>query len=205
VRAYLDTEFTDLVAQPQLLSVGLVTSAGDGREFYAEVTDPERLRATGWFGLCAVLPKFGKIAKAACTYAELGARLSTFLADLASGLDRDEHVHLAHWSCLDWDLIDLAIRDSGSKEWASTRRRIRPVLVDELTGFSAGTLAAETYFNAQALAPVSRHHALCDARALRVACETVMWAPAVGSRAALRHAVPARKSAAAPWLRLERS
>ena len=61
--AFLDTEFTDLVIQPRLLSVGLVTGTGIGgeREFYAEVIDRDRIHAASWFALSAVLPQFGKV------------------------------------------------------------------------------------------------------------------------------------------------
>jgi hypothetical protein len=73
VLAILDTEFTDLGIRPRLLSVGLVTSRAGQREFYAEVTDRDRIHATNWFGLASVLPQFGKVAGASCTYAVLGA------------------------------------------------------------------------------------------------------------------------------------
>jgi hypothetical protein len=167
--AFLDTEFTDLVIRPRLLSVGLVTDAGVGRDFYAEVTDADRIRATGWYGLGAVLPQFGKISLAACSYAELGSRLSSFLDEMSAELQSGEYIELAYGYPLDWELVDLAVRDSGSSRWASTRRSIRPVNVYQLTGFGAGKLAAEAYFAAQSSAPYARHHALCDARALRLA------------------------------------
>ncbi|MEO8300113.1 MAG: hypothetical protein ABI574_20160 [Burkholderiales bacterium] len=124
--AFLDTEFTDLVVRPRLLSVGLVTDCRPGPEFYAEVTDQDRIQATGWFGLSAVLPQFGKVAHAACSYAELGARLSNFLAGLVADLPGGAAVEVAFGYHLDWELIDLAVTDSGSKSWASTRRRVHP-------------------------------------------------------------------------------
>ena len=169
--AFLDTEFTDLVFRPRLLSVGVVAERGSNGEFYAEVTDPDRFHATGWFGLGVVLPQFGKISGSACSYAELGGRLCAFLGELVAALQADESVELAHGYHLDWELVDLAIRDSGASGWASIRRHVRPVNVYQITGFDAGKLAAEAYFKAQAFAPFSRHHALCDARALRVAYE----------------------------------
>jgi 3' exoribonuclease, RNase T-like len=176
--AFLDTEFTDLVVQPRLLSVGLVAGIGSGREFYAEVTDTDRLHATGWFGLGAVLPQFGKVAHAACTYPELGTRLATFLGHLAATVDTAECVDLAYGHHLDWELLELAIQDSGARHWESTRRRLRPVDVYGFAGFGPGKLAAEAYFKSQAPAPFSRHHALCDARALRVAYEAATRATA---------------------------
>ena len=175
--AFLDTEFTDLVVWPRLLSVGLVAEGGKS-EFYAEVTDPDRIRATGPFGKGAVLSQFGKIAGAACSYADLGGRLSTFLEGLAAEQASGECIDLAFGYHLDWTLVDLAIQDSGAPGWDSTRRRIRPVNFYELTGFDAGKMAAEAYFKTQALAPFSRHHALCDARALRVAYEAAQLAAA---------------------------
>ena len=172
--AFLDTEFTDLVIRPRLLSVGIVAETGNDRDFYAEVTDADRLQATSWFGRGAVLPQFGKIAGAACSYAELGARLSGFLDALAADLAADESVELAFGYALDWDLVDRAVAESGARHWASTRCRIRPVNVYPSAGFGAGKTAAEAYFARQAQAPFARHHALCDARALRLACKAAM-------------------------------
>ena len=176
--AFLDTEFTDLVIRPRLLSVGVVAERGNRREFYAEVTDPDRVQATGWFGQSAVLPQFGMFEGAACTYAELGGRLSSFLGDLVEGLLVDEFIELAFGYHLDWELVDLAIKDCGTPGWESIRRHILPVNVYEITGFDAGKVAAEAYFKAQANAPIFRHHALCDARALRVAYEAATRVPA---------------------------
>jgi hypothetical protein len=176
--AFLDTEFTDLVIRPRLLSVGVDAERGKRREFYAEVTDPDRVQATGWFGQSAVLPQFGRIAGAACSYAELGLRLSSFLGDLVEGLLVDEFIELAFGHHLDWELVDLAIKDCGTPSWESIRRHIHPVNVYEITGFDAGKVAAEAYFKAQANAPIFRHHALCDARALRVAYEAATCVPA---------------------------
>jgi hypothetical protein len=87
--AFLDTEFTDLVTQPRLLSVGLVAGNPGGADFYAEVTDTDRIHASSWFALSAVLPQFGKVPAAACTYAALGGRLAKFLADLTDALVND--------------------------------------------------------------------------------------------------------------------
>ncbi len=182
--AFLDTEFTDLVIRPRLLSVGLVTELGHGREFYAEVTDSDRIDATSGYGRGAVLPQFGQVADAACSYAELGRRLCAFLGGLVAALHDDEFVDVAYGYHLDWELVDLAIRDCGAAHWASMRRRIRPSNVYAFTGFDAGKVASEAYFRAQALAPVARHHALCDARALRVAFDAATRAAARPGRAA---------------------
>jgi hypothetical protein len=174
---FLDTEFTDLVNQPRLLSVALVTDLEGGKDFYAEVTDLDRIQATNWFGLSTVLPQFGHIPGAACSYAELGARLGTYLGDLVENLPENGVLEIAYGYHLDWELVELAIRDAGAPLWELTRRGIQPVNVYELTGYGVGKLAAEHYQKTQAHAPFSRHHALCDARALRLAYEASTRSP----------------------------
>lgn len=171
MHAYLDTEVTDLVLRPRMLSLGLVTEAGDGREFYAEVSDPDRIRATGWFGLCAVLPQFGRVADASCTYAELGARLRAFIAELTAGLPAGEFVHIACGDPLDWALFGLALGRPCAAQAPARPPRVRPAVVDELTVYRAEAIAAAACFHDQARGPILRHHALCDARTLRLACE----------------------------------
>lgn len=203
--AFLDTEFTDLIIRPRLLSVGIVCDSGRGeREFYSEVTDRDRLDATNTFGQIAVLSQFGKVAHAACTYAELGARLSTFFGDLVADLPGDpsgEWVELAFGYHLDWELLDLAAKDGGSESWESTRRRIRPLNIYELTGSGAGRLATEAYFEAQTKATLSRHHALCDARALRLACEAATRTPGAPNGATVPTDRPTHRFVAEPALR----
>jgi hypothetical protein len=191
VIVFLDTEFTDLAIQPRLLSVGIVADAGNNREFYAEVTDRDRIHAACWFALDAVLPQFGRIAHAECPYAELGTRICTFLGGLTAALDDGEFLEVTFGYHLDWELVELAIRESGARHWDSTRRRLRPVNVFDVTGFGAGKLAAETYFQSQALAPISRHHALCDARALRLSYEAAARATIAANHAPSAQAFPA--------------
>jgi len=147
VLAFLDTEFTDLVIRPRLLSVGVVAERGRVQEFYAEVTDPDRIQATRWFSQSAVLPKFGKIAGATCSYVELGRRLSSSLGDVVADLQVDAFLKLAFGYHLDWELVDLAVEDCGTPGWESIRRRIHHVNVHNITGFDAGKLATEAYFN----------------------------------------------------------
>jgi len=167
--AFLDTEFTDLVVQPRLLSAGIVLSAGTANEFYAEVSDPDRLAGASQFALDAVLPQFGRIDGAACTYVELGRRLGSYFDALTDLLNPAEMLHVAFAYHLDWELTAMAMRDSGASRPESTRRRLRPVEVYDVTGFGAGRRASEAFFAGTASGPLTRHHALCDARALRCA------------------------------------
>lgn len=51
---YFDTEFTDFLLDPALISIGLV--ADDGREFYAELNDTYEEVMCSWFVIETVLP-----------------------------------------------------------------------------------------------------------------------------------------------------
>lgn len=168
---FLDTEFTDLVIEPQLLSVGLVAASVPGGEFYAEVTDRRRIHAASWFAVDVVLPQFGKIAHASCSYATLGARLCVFIDRMIASLHTDDRIEIAFSYDLDWELTVRAMRDSGGGHNADVTRQLDPRNVYDAVGFGAGKRAAEAYFAAEIDAPISRHHSLCDARALRIAYE----------------------------------
>lgn len=187
--AFLDTEFTGLLADPKLLSVGIVLGAGQGNakdsEFYAEVTDRERLHAASWFVLDAVLPQFGKVPGAACPYTELGARLRTFFTNLAHSLTPGEDLEVAFEFDLDWVLVERAIADADADATRPTpiTAAVHPVNVYDIAGFGPGKRAATAYFSAQRLAPLSRHHALCDARALRASYAAAQAADATRSGA----------------------
>lgn len=180
--AFLDTEFTGLVGDPQLLSVGIVVGKDHPCEFYAEVTDSTRILAASSFARNAVLPQFGKIAGAACSYLELGRRLSAFLAMLSHSLKAGETIELAFESDRDWELLRSAAKDARVAQWESIVSVLRPINVYNIAGFAAGDLAARAYFEAQVLAPFSRHHALCDARALRIAFDAANASSAAASR-----------------------
>ncbi len=168
---FLDTEFTDLVVEPRLLSIGLVAAAKIDVEFYAEVTDRDRIHAACWFAMDVVLPQFGKIAHAGCSYASLGARLRVFVERTVATLDPDEPVEIAFTYDLDWDLAQRAMRDAGGIPRDQVWRRLDPRNVYDVTEAGPARAAADAYFSQQSGAPIARHHALCDARALRIAFE----------------------------------
>jgi len=173
---FLDTEFTDLINNPRLLSVGIVvggSGVGPDLEFYAEVTDPGRLAASSNFVQDTVLPQFKVIFGAACTYADIGSRISAFLFSLAVSLPPDGIIEVAYDFNLDWELVEKAIRDTGNDDWSTLRQFLRPVNISNVTGTLIGEIAAQDYFESQYLAPIYRHHALCDARALRIAYDAV--------------------------------
>jgi hypothetical protein len=175
VMVFLDTEFTDLVAHPSLLALGLVGDGEDTPSFYAEVTDAGHLRAASWYALSAVLPQFGKVAQAACSYRELGQRLGTHLARLTAKLPADELLDVAFGFPMDWQLLVKAVMDAECPSWQLTRRHLRPLDVHELSGSAAGRRASRSYFHAQNDALLQRHHALCDARGLRLAYRAALF------------------------------
>ncbi len=165
--AFLDTEFTDLVA-PQLLSIGIVVGSGSRYELYVEVTDNARIRAASPYAANVVLTQFGKVADAACPYAELGVRVATFFSRLVTSLAPNETIEVAYESDIDWKLLKRAVEDAGGMRWQLLGAALRPSNVYNVAGFQAGQRAADAYFAAQRTAPFSRHHALCDARALQI-------------------------------------
>jgi 3' exoribonuclease, RNase T-like len=173
VIAFLDTEFTNLLV-PRLLSIGIVVPGRIDGEFYAEVTDEDRLLDSSRFVQQTVLTQFGLVANAACSYAAMGARAASFFRDLQDALGPEEFVDVAFESPLDWTLLLRAMEDCRPQEWQRTRQSLRPMNVFNIDGFAAGAAAADEYFKSQALATLSRHHALCDARALRIAFTTAM-------------------------------
>ncbi len=136
---FLDTEFTDLI-EPQLLSVGIVTGKS---EFYVEVTDGDRIHAASRFASTVVLSQFGRVADAACPYAEIGVRVSTFFAHLLTSLALNETIEVAYESDIDWKFLRRAIEDASGVRWSLLAATLRPVNVYNMAGFEAGQLAAE--------------------------------------------------------------
>ena len=168
---FLDTKLTDLIGEPLLLSIGAVAGGSGDREFHVEVNDEARIASASAFASNVVLPQFGKIPGAACTYFELGARAARFPDGLASPLETGQVIAVAYESDCDWVPLERALRETREKRLLDLKPRSHPVNVHNVPGFAAGERAAKTYFDAQRLALSSRHHALCDARTLRIAYE----------------------------------
>lgn len=161
---YLDPKLTDLMCEPLLLSIGLVAGGSGDREFYVEVNDEARIASASAFASNVVLPQFGP-------NFELGATAARFLDGLASPLETRLVIAVAYESDWDWVPLERALRETDEKCWLDLQPRSHPVSVYDVPGFAAGERAAKTYFDAQRLTLSSRHHALCDARALRIAYE----------------------------------
>lgn len=165
---FLDTEFTDLVNDPALLSLGMVTLAGDS-EHYVELdlrTDigQARKRACGEFARFGVLELWGVVPGAACTQWEMGRRTAEWLLSLAEAAGSSVAVHFDY--SLDYEFMEYVVRDGGL--WDRVREVVVPVYYSSNID---GDLAAEECFAQlrQRTPPLQRHHALADALALRAA------------------------------------
>lgn len=152
---FFDTEFTDLHADAQLISIGFVSE--DGRTFYAELADGDAWHwaNAGDFAKEEVLPL---LEGGACLMAmvDLSGRLSAWLAEFA------QPVQLATDSLAwDWHWMQQIFRAPGS--WPANLAP-RPLVLrfdgDEGERFADAVQAA---FDAG----LRQHHALDDAIANR--------------------------------------
>ena len=170
VLCFLDTEFTDIVVDPELLSLGLVTL--DGHEHYVELhlateVGQARRRASSDFVRHGVLDMWGLVPGATCDYSEMGRRTAELLLALAA--QSGTRVQVAFDYSTDYELMEYAIRDSSPELWGRVREVVTPVDVGPLTGSPEGEIAAEECFHELRRRGLTRHHALADAIALRAA------------------------------------
>lgn len=155
-RVFFDTEFTDLVADPQLISIGLIDARGE-RTFYAELSDTYGISDVGDFARAAVLPQL-EGGEALMALAEMRVRLREWIKAFK------EPVTLATDSqAWDWPWM-LQIFDLPSL-WPDNLDR-GPLLLSmnslvDYDRFEAGVEAAFA-------GGLRRHHALDDARANRL-------------------------------------
>lgn len=150
-RIFFDTEFTDLIVDPQLISIGLIDESGE-RVFYAELSDTYRLADVGDFAREAVLPQLEGGA-VRLMMAELREQLRAWLEAFG------EPVKLATDSLSwDWPWIQEIFEDRAT--WPANLDG-KPLILLQETEFN---LAIERAF-ADGL---RRHHALDDAKANRL-------------------------------------
>lgn len=155
IRIFFDTEFTGLIIDPKLISIGLIDESGE-RTFYAELSDTYTVAECGDFCRLAVLPHL-EGGEARMTFAELGQRLTAWLESFG------EPVVLATDSISwDWPWIQEIFYETG--RWPANVDGKPFLLVDgQIKDFQGFELAVENAFS-QGL---RRHHALDDARANR--------------------------------------
>jgi len=156
-RIFFDTEFTDLVVDPQLISIGLVSEDGT-REFYAELSDTWLPSAVGEFARAAVLPQLECRDVVRLTMAELRVRLGQWIKAF------EQPVQLATDSLSwDWPWIHEIFDDLAL--WPPNLDG-KPLLLTmgHLNDYDKFIRAVEKAF-ARGL---RRHHALDDAKANRL-------------------------------------
>lgn len=168
---FIDAEFTDL-QRPDLLSLGLV--AIDGRELYveldlaSEVGLASKKRSTE-FVHDHVLNQWGLVPGAACSYSDMGRRTGEWLIGVAQ--DSGTRVEVAFDYSPDFDLLKLAIRDSGL--WKRVAEVVNPINIGDLVAGFDADLASEAAFKELKARGLARHHALADALALRESFQAV--------------------------------
>nr|WP_326528030.1 hypothetical protein [Rhodoferax sp.] len=156
-RIFIDTEFTGLIVDPKLISIGLIAESGD-RTFYAELSDTYGVNDLhDDFVQAAVLPHL-EGGPARMTMAELGENLTRWLEAF------DEPLKLATDSLTwDWTWIQEIFHEHG--RWPGNVEG-KPLLLtmNYLNNFDPFELAIEQAF----AAGLRRHHALDDAKANRL-------------------------------------
>ena len=136
---FLDTEFTGLIADPQLISIGLVTL--DGQEFYAELSNIDLTDVDFWIEE-NVLPQLGHVPTV--DRKTLKTQLLEFLQKC-----RGDNPTIRILFDYEGD-IDL-FRDILGKDWPEwlLHKNISYVILEDETDYPG------------------RHHALNDAKQLR--------------------------------------
>lgn len=156
-RVFFDTEFTGLVIDPKLISIGLIDETGE-RTFYAELSDTWRLDDVGdEFVRSAVLPQL-EGGLALMQMHELALCLGNWLEDF------DVPVQLATDSLAwDWPWIQEIFCEPGT--WpANVDGKPLLLTMNYLNDYDAFNHAVEKAF----ASGLRRHHALDDAKANRV-------------------------------------
>lgn len=160
MRIYFDTEFTtmDALAECELISAGFV--AEDGREWYAELTD-FRTSECSAFVHERVLPQLGAPGTLRLTSDEIGPRLAEWLATFGEPID------LVTDYAGDWYLLNDYARFSFKALPNQVRGQVwqrleHPLVVPALIEAEAGFWSTH---------PGRQHHALYDARRLKMLAE----------------------------------
>ncbi|MDO8455314.1 MAG: 3'-5' exoribonuclease [Burkholderiaceae bacterium] len=155
MRIFFDTEFTDLISDCMLISIGFVDETGD-RSFYAELSDTWRANDLGDFAAQSVVPLLDGQASL-MSMAELRERLTGWFAGF------DGPVRLATDS-LAWDWRWMQEIFPSPETWPVNVEKIPLLLtMNYLQNYDEFELAVESAFSSG----LRRHHALDDARANR--------------------------------------
>jgi hypothetical protein len=145
---FLDTEFTDMVRDKELISIGLVADSGE--EFYAEL--PVDQSRCSDFVLANVLPHLGQYPGASCPVSELSTRLRTWLNIVRR---KREDIVICSDSETDWNFFCQAFD-----------AKLPPDIKSRMVSDNLHHLLQFEFYEKNQL---PEHHALYDAQANRYA------------------------------------
>lgn len=158
MRIFYDTEFTDLSALAELISAGFVTERG--QTFYAELTDWDRERASS-FVRQTVIPRLEGKPECMMKKREFAANLVSWLQSFGSDLIL---VSDSTW--------DIRVLQGAFEPFGNIQTLLPSIRLDVLAMSSDGIRRrdfAEAQLEYFLRHPMSEHHALHDAQALRLA------------------------------------
>jgi len=163
---FLDTEFIESRYGPRLLSIGIVSPAG---EFYAELDESSLAGLAGirknQFLQRTVLSQFRRIADAQTTLVEMAHKTAHWLR-----VQESESLQVAYDYSIDFQLLEDLLKLTD----ASVLAKLQPIHVGYLLEDPDGIAAADAaWSNAERLHGLTKHHALADAFALRARFEAV--------------------------------
>lgn len=148
---FFDAEFSGLIVDPKLISIGLIAEDGEP-SFYAELSDTWNADECDFFVQDEILPLLDG-GDCRMTKADLRQRLSAWLTEFA------EPVQLATDS-LEWDWPFIQQLLGTPRNWPANIEKTPLLLNTEHEGF-------ETAIEDAYSAGLRRHHALDDAEANR--------------------------------------
>jgi len=170
---YLDCEFTDLL-HPELLSLGLVSTAGEEHYVELDLDDPASAptlsRASDFVRHNDVLAQWGRVPGSAGNLEQMGLRTARWVLDQAARYGQPTHIGFDY--APDYELFESHLRDTG--QWDAVREAVLPLYVGEWTNRLDGNLGAAAAYEWASKRGLDRHHALADAHALRAAHYAVM-------------------------------
>ncbi|MBL8405806.1 MAG: hypothetical protein JNL16_14775 [Dechloromonas sp.] len=160
MRIYFDTEFTHLEgnAERELISAGFISEGG--QEWYAEISDFNRALCSP-FVVSAVLPLLEGNAETTLPINMFGRRLSAWLNSFG------EDVELIADHSADWDLLTKSI----SAHLAALPFRILNKVWEPPNDEPLRIKILEAELRFWFANPRKKHHALFDARRLKVVVE----------------------------------
>ncbi len=172
INVFLDTEFTSLAESASLVSIGLITADGD-RSFYAELSDTYTQEDCSDFVLQEVLPLLDtRPITETVSYTQVYARMTL----------SETSLHLNYWLAALIDPVQVWT-DAPNYDWRYIQQIFRGNgLPYNLLATPNAILGADNSANAKYQNTVEReyrqktlrrHHALDDARAMRLGWQAI--------------------------------